>query len=331
MTRMRLTLLCWSAVAALGACTVQEGGAPPKLPGNPGYATPSSGGLTHDPMDVDDGSSLSLAAARGVDLHWRDRVYRVAMSRGVSRMAKTSVSTLLPVASADPGYHSGQLAIYRWRQRDIEEVDLAPENGQKWMVVPVLLRPDRVLELEQFDYPVQKNSAEAREIEAVMVATNVARAEYSGGRWRMFAYPEVATNREDRLRNLTRVYMLSEDDQAPDLDVLVADRVRRSPAKSLGLTVHHAPAAWERELIEVNSPQPTTMTVTRLVSREVLAREFEVLGSDGSRWSVHSETGAIERLDGPDNEDAETPGEDDARSGSAPEDAPEGAPEDATE
>ncbi len=283
----------------LGGCDPQGGTSPPGLPGNPGYASASGENFSHDPLDVDDGGNVSLTTARGRDLHWRDRVYQAAMSRGVSRMAKTSVSTLLPIATADPGYHSGQLTIYRWPQRDIEEVDLSPEQGEKWVVVPVLLRPDRVLELEQFDYSVDPKSPEAREIEAMMLATSVAREAYSGGRWRMFAYPEVAEGRADGVKDTMRVYMLSADDQAPDLDVWIADRARRRPAKSLGLTVHHEPAMWARDVMEVRRPQPTTLTVTRLLSREVFATEFQVVGSDGSRWTVHSETGAIERVGDP--------------------------------
>ncbi len=303
MARIKSTLLLLSAMAAFGACDKQGGTSAPGLPGNPGYASASSESFSHDPLDVDDGDNLALSTARGVDLHWRDRVYRVAMSRGVSRMAKTSVSTLLPIATADPGYHSGQLTIYRWRQRDIEEVDLSPERSHKWIVVPVLLRPDRVLELEQFDVMVEAKSPEAREIEAIILATSAARAEYSGGRWRMFAYPEVADDREDGIKDMTRVYMLSQDDQAPDLDVLIADRARRRPAESLGLTVHHEPSMWTREVMEVRRPQPTTLTVTRLVSRGVFATEFEVLGVDGSRWTVHSETGAVERVGAPEGEE----------------------------
>jgi hypothetical protein len=133
----------------------------------------------------------------------------------------------------------------------------------------------------------------------MMLATSVAREAYSGGRWRMFAYPEVAEGRADGVKDTMRVYMLSADDQAPDLDVWIADRARRRPAKSLGLTVHHEPAMWARDVMEVRRPQPTTLTVTRLLSREVFATEFQVVGSDGSRWTVHSETGAIERVGDP--------------------------------
>jgi hypothetical protein len=296
---MKSSLLLLSAMMTLGACGEQTGVSTPSLPSNPGYTGASSQRFDYDPLDVDDGGNLALSAARGIDLHWRDRVHRVAMSRGMTRMTSTTLSTLLVVATADPGYHSGQLTVYRWVQRDIEEVDLSPERGHKWLVVPVLLRPDRVLELEQFDFPVEKKSPEAREIEAVMLAKTVARAEYGGGRWRMFAYPEVAGGREDDVKEMMRVYMLSQDDQAPDLDVLIADRMRRKPPRSLGLTVHHEPAMWTREVMTVNGPQPTTLTVTRLVARGVFATEFEVLASDGSRWTVHSETGTVERANTP--------------------------------
>ena len=75
--------------------------------------------------------------------------------------------------------------------------------------------------------------------------------------------------------------------------------------------MHHAPAAWDQDVISIEEDYPTPLTVARVLEREVMAREFEVVGANGGRWRIHSETGMIEEivgtpeLDARDDEDAE--------------------------
>ena len=292
------------AVMFAGLCCMvgvpgcQTGGAngAPSLPGTPGYSSPTGASSGYDPLDVDSGENLSLSAARGVELRWRDQVFRVGMSRGMSRARKSTLSITLPVASVDPGYHSGQVTVFRWIQRDIEEVNPTGETATRWLIIPVLLRPDRVLEVEQTDLPVEKTSVEREIIDANIAATKAALDAYPGGRWRMHAFSEVNPAGERDERDMTRVYMLADTPTVPDLDVLVADASRKRPARVLGVTVHHEAGSWEAERMTLARSAPSALTVARLVSRGELAREFEVTGTDGSLWRVHSETGEISLL-----------------------------------
>ena len=69
----------------VGAPGCQTGGASgaPSLPGTPGYSSPTGASSGYDPLDVDSGENLALSAARGVELRWRDQVFRVGMSGDV--------------------------------------------------------------------------------------------------------------------------------------------------------------------------------------------------------------------------------------------------------
>lgn len=294
---------------ALAGCVTGGGPKEATLSAQPGYASPS--GRDFDPLDMDDGFNPELSRTRGVEMHWRDRVFRAAMTRGMSRVKNSSLASLLPIARADPGFHSGSVTVYRWRRRDIEEVVMASETAETWLIIPVLLRPDRVLELEQSDVPIEPKSEEAIEVDAILAATEFALQSFPSGRWRMFAFPEVNPDGDRDARDLMRVYMISSDPRVPDVDVLVADRSRRQPARPLSLRVHHAPAAWDQDVISIEEDYPTPLTVARVLEREVMAREFEVVGANGGRWRIHSETGMIEEivgtpeLDARDDEDAE--------------------------
>ena len=244
---------------------------------------------------------LSRAGRHGPSLWWRDHALQLAVDRGLTRVGGNSSGPLLPIADVDDGFHSASVTFYRWLERDAKKMGPTrnAEYAQRWLVIPILLRPDRILENEQFSDYLTKDSDRAREIDAILVAGEALSADHPGGRWHMHPYRE-GTHKAPQRKIRTRVYAMGLTPESPDVELVVADAKSNAAAFVEAKQVIHEGGAWEATEMKLAVNAPNAMTLARVLSRQLLAQRVTVHGKDGSVWSIDAESGEVENLSSPD-------------------------------
>src|SRR5690606_28171411 len=139
--------------------------------------------LIQAPDEAPDPSSLARARAHGEALWWRDHAVQLAVDRGLTRVGSNQSGPLLPIADVEEGFHGASVTFYRWLERDANKMGPArsSEFAQRWLVIPILLRPDRVLENEQFSTYLDPTSARGREVDAMLAVGDKLAADFPGG------------------------------------------------------------------------------------------------------------------------------------------------------
>lgn len=294
---LRSLLFASSIVAVLGAAGCDSGGEKTVVP------------VVQEPGTPADPSSLARAKRDGPALWWREHAMRLGIKRGLPRVGATRNKTLLPIADVDAKFHSANVTFYRWPKLD-EGKALTGAEAQHWLVIPILLRPDRVLENEQFSDYLEEGSPRAREIDAVVLAGAALLEKHAGGRWHMHPVREGSEKNPSR-HIRTRVYAIAIDGSAPDAEVVVEDASRTAPAELSALVEVHDADTWDGERIRMRLNAPTAITVARVLEKQAIATKFEAIGADGSVWSIDAETGAIESKGGGDLDDADADADED--------------------
>ena len=120
----------------------------PRAPGEGiGYEGGSSEDMIPDEGNIIEDSDHEAIAKRGVHLAHMERSLILAETKGLARAGNITAVTILPLSSVDPGANSGEVTYYRWMAEDVGEGDeLIATRAHRWLSVPLLLRPDRVLE-----------------------------------------------------------------------------------------------------------------------------------------------------------------------------------------
>jgi hypothetical protein len=228
-----------------------------------------------------------------VELHWLEVGLGIA-DAGLARAGRTDAGALLPLASVDEGAHSGQVAFYRWRSDAVPESgELDPARAQRWLVVPYLLRPERLLDNEQFSVAVEKGTDEYWLLGGVIQAAQSARRAHAKGRWHMHPFREARPDGTRRIR-ATRVYMFGLDDHSPDLEAVVEDPRRKGEAPKVQLVLVHDVGDRSGAGLRTRTPSVGPLTVARVRARGVEGGTVRVTTADGTVWPVSAETGAIE-------------------------------------
>jgi hypothetical protein len=259
-----------------------------------GFEDASSAEMRPDAELIDE--NMPGIARRGVELYWMEHALNLAYERGLPRVGKSAHAAMMPLATADEGYHSAGVTFYRWFEEDLDPKTGQPDptKAKRWLAVPILLRPDRVLELEQFGNEIETNSEVYRRIVAIELAALAAQERHPQGNWSFHTFrEEKKVPKKGKIRQ-TRVYMLGRG--SPDLEAVVLDeRGRKEPATVASLR-EQQPAGSTRAPIQSSLNKPGVATVARALAVAPVAGKVEVIGADGSRWTVAAETGAIERL-----------------------------------
>lgn len=222
---------------------------------------------------------------------------RLAYETGLPRVGSSNVAALLPLASIDEGAHSGQVTFYRWRAEDVgKSGELDPKVAQRWLVVPFLLRPNRVLENEQFNYELDDKSEEFRLVRGVMTAAMGAAEKFPEGQWHMHPFSETQRDGTRRLWR-TRVYLVSTDGNSPDLEVVVEEpRKKKGKPKVVEVITVHQPGDVGSQSVRTRQSSPGPLTVARVKAMGLEAGRVAVEAGDGSKWKISSDTGEIESL-----------------------------------
>lgn len=267
-------------------------------PRAPGEAVGYEGGSSED-MIPDDGNIIEDSdhegiARRGVHMAHMERALALAERKGLGRAGNVTAVTILPISQVDPGAHSGEVTFYRWMAEDVgEDKELVATRAHRWLSVPLLLRPDRVLENEQHNDPVEFGSDGHRRINAILLAASTARAEYPDGHWSFHTFREMVTQGRKR-EATTLVFLVARDEATPDLEIRIEDARRKKEASVLSTRVHHAPGKWSGDAVETQLEAPGVIAVARAVARGVEAGPLTVRTAGGSVWTVDPVSGAIQ-------------------------------------
>jgi hypothetical protein len=268
------------------ACDPKGPSATPPEPEEPstGRDEASSDDLAPIVTHFDDAEPGAIAE-RGSTLAWMEHTLTVGLERGLPRVGRSTAAAAMPIASVDPGLHSGQVTIYRWMEDDLDrEGNVRPELADRWLIIPMLLRPDRVLELEQMTKEVDMNSPEFHTIAAVDLAQRTLRQREPAGQWNAHPFREQALLGHVN-RGVTRVYMLGRD--AADYEVVVRDALgRKKEPKVLAVRKHHDPAAMRERPPRIELPRPSPLTVARVLPHVPVGGRVTIAASDGSRWTI---------------------------------------------
>ena len=283
----RAFLVLSLGLGALGACAA--GGESTQL--GLGFQGASSEDFRPGEMAIDTGD-LDAVVARGRMLFRRQQVMALGYEKVVARLGTLPADPLIAIATVDEGGHSGDLTFYRWREDG--EGPLDPSSARRWLVAPMLLRPDRVLELEQFSDRVEPNSPIYHHLRAIDGAMRGAREKHPAGGWRVHGVRERLPGGPGQWQ--TRVYLFAEvGSGAPDLEVVVRDvRSRQTPELGAWIVHHRAETLTAKGALRSERPQPGVMSVARALAGVMEEGRIWLEGSDGSRWELTREGTKLE-------------------------------------
>ncbi|GEM_PF-4227780 len=280
------------ALSSLGSTACARGqGADPRL----GYHHAASSGLAKTPAPGDR-SELEALGLEGYRLYAMERVLKLALGRGLLRAGPTTAAAMVPVALVDDGGRSAEVVFYRWFEDDLlRDGSYDPARARRWLVVPMLLLPDRVLEVEQFNDTVEVGGNNHRKLQAIKIAAEFGEREWPGAHWRLHAQRE-RSPRGVLGSKVTRVFMFAGDSSRwPDLELVVSDGKRARMGDIVTVNRPHEAGIFTRIPVQLSREFPGAMTVARVLETISVGEVMHVRGRDGTWWRIDGDKGAIRR------------------------------------
>lgn len=237
---------------------------------------------------------------RGRLVHQLEKALRMGYVDGMMTVGDPGTDAVLPLVDVDPGGRSAQALFVRWRPgTDGQRPPLSAATAERWLLVSMLLTPDRVVDVEILQGAVPAGSHLAGRIDTVLAAAERVRTLAPGAMVHLLdLYEEVPIDPARPARGTTiqgRVYALSADGDGPDLELTVARPERRKPAEVITAMVVHASAAADP--LRIDTPTPGPVTVARAMLRGLEAGSITVQSPQGD-WIVAAGTGLMRRADG---------------------------------
>lgn len=237
---------------------------------------------------------------RGRLVHQLEKALRMGYADGMMTVGDAGTDAVLPLVDVDPGGRSAQALFVRWRPTaDGQRPPLQSSTAERWLLVSMLLTPDRVVDVEILQGPVEEGSHLAARIDVVLAAAERVRALAPGTMVHLLdVYEEVLADPAKPAKGNAvqgHVYALSADGDGPDLEVLVRPPRRREPATVTQAAVVHASAAADP--LRIETPTPGPVTVARAMLRGLDAGSVTVRSPQGD-WIVAAGTGLVRRADG---------------------------------
>lgn len=235
---------------------------------------------------------------RGRLLHQLEKSLRMAYTEGVHTVGSIGDHVVvMPLVDVDPGGRSAQALFVRWRpdsQGNLPNLDAA--HAERWLLVSMLLTPDRVLDVEILSGGLAKGSHLATRVDTLVAAAERARALAPGGVFHLLdLYEEVPVDPQKPAKGNTvvaHVYALSADGDGADLEVVLDPPRRRHPVAVKEAWIVHEPGAALVDPLRIQTPGPGPITVARAMLRGLEAGTIEVESSQG-RWTVVAGTGLV--------------------------------------
>ncbi len=246
-------------------------------------------------LPISDGD-LGAVQERGVLLYGMERALRLGYERGAYAVGVAEGDVILPLVDVDPGGRSAQILFLRWgRDRVGVSGNLHPKWAERWLLVSVMLEPERIIDKELLAGDVQENSVEYHRAAAILSAAQSLREQTPEQAYHLFTVPEVVPtgNKRNPSKIATRVYALSATGSGPDIEVLVDQPKKSRIPEVLGSDVVHEAGTADATPLSVRSAQPAPATVARAMLQGA-AGNVEVESSAGL-WMVSGRTGRVSR------------------------------------
>jgi hypothetical protein len=248
------------------------------------------------PVAPDD---LGSVHDRGRLVHQLEKALRMGYADGMMTVGDPGSDAVLPLVDVDPGGRSAQALFVRWRPgADGQLPPLQAATAERWLLVSMLLTPDRVVDVEILQGPVEKGSHLATRIDTLVAAAERVRTLAPGTMVHLLdVYEEIPVDPHKPAKGTTlqgHVYALSADGDGADLELLVRPPHRRGPATVTRAAVVHASAAADP--LRVETPTPGPLTVARAMLRGLEAGSVAVRSPQGD-WVVAAGTGLVRRAE----------------------------------
>lgn len=236
---------------------------------------------------------------RGRLLHQLEKALRMGYADGLMTVGDPGSAAVLPLVDVDPGGRSAQVLFVRWRPgADGKLPELTSATAERWLLVSMLLTPDRVIDVEILQGAVETGSHVAARIDILVTAAERVRTLAPGTMVHLLdLYEEIPIDSAKPAKGNTvqgHVYALAADADGPDLELVVALPQRRSPAAVTQAAVVHASAAADPLRIETSTPGP--VTVARALLRGFDAGSITVQSPQGD-WIVAAGTGLMRKAE----------------------------------
>ena len=238
---------------------------------------------------------------RGRLLYDMERVLELATLDGAEKAGIPPDEVIMPLVDVDPGGRSGQVVFLRWKPDKVgSDGSVHPKDAERWLLVSLLLRPDRVLDVELLHGPVVEDGLEYARAFAVIAAAERLREQFEGASFHMFTVREDTPAQKKTKPNkiLTRVYALSADGSGPDVEVVVDQPKRRRKPGVLESVVVHPAGSLTGEAWQLKGTQPAPATVARVMLRGPDAGEVGVQARGGA-FVISAADGRVSRRSGP--------------------------------
>jgi hypothetical protein len=240
---------------------------------------------------------LTAVQVRGRLLFEMERGLALGYEHGVFEVGLPPGDVALPLVDIDPGGGSGQVVFLRWPQAAVQAGgELRLEDAERWLMVPIMLGPDRALEPELLHGPVVAGTDEHVRAEAILQAARVLREQASGEMFHLFTVYEVlAPDKPGKPTKIgTRVYAMSAEGEGPDLEILIDQPRRKKVPPVLATLVVHPSSTLGDDRIELTLAQPAPATVARVMLRGSGSGDVQVQTSTGT-WQVSGDSGRVVR------------------------------------
>lgn len=240
---------------------------------------------------------LEAIAARGRILYDMERALMLGYERGLFKVGDPGTDMVLPLVDVDPGGGSGQVVFVRWMDEDVPDAaNLDPTKAQRWLLVSLVLWPDKVLDLEQVhDYVVEGGSEHERIVALLACAKRAAKLAPD----QMFHIhtlrEQTEVDKRTRRREYQyRVYLFAADRGGPDLEMTATVSKKHVAEVTAVKTVHEAGDVGDR-LIHVRQAEPSPMTVMRAMQLGHTSGLVSVDTEGETTWTVATEDGRVSR------------------------------------
>ncbi len=217
---------------------------------------------------------LSRVAEVGRWLHAAEHAVELATAHAVTPRGDFANDLVLPLVDVDPGATSAQVVFVRIPggkaaiQLEPNEDPPSVANAERWMMVSLLLGPDKVLDTQVLHGRVAPASDEGVRVSALLAATIELQRIAPGQAFhrfdrRMVAPPPV--KKKDAERGfVTNVYALAVAPNGPDLEIVVDFPPLKGLPPILQHDVVHPSGAFDRVPLELRRPEPSPLTVARM-------------------------------------------------------------------
>lgn len=244
-------------------------------------------------------NDLAALQERGQLLYGMERTLRMGYEHGAYKVGVPEGDVIMPLVDVDPGGRSGQVIFLRWPRQVVGEGGaLNPNDAKQWLMVSVLLGPDKVIDVELQDGAVSEQGSLWRRAHQIIAAAEVLREHSPGHSFHLFTLPEVMLTKNKRApaKLVTHVYAMSAEGDGPDLEVILDAPRRKRPPEVLETRLIHAAPAAGRDPIEVELRQPAPATVARVMMRGPQSGDVAVRAGT-TRWAISASDGRVVRSD----------------------------------